>query len=184
MNCRNSNRESAVTRSVLVAFALCFANLPLLADEAVTISGELKQWHRVTLTFDGPESGEDADPNPFRDYRLNVFFTNGNRCYIVPGFYAADGDAAETGAKRAANGESILHPTKPASGHTSPLFAQGPKSQSTPVPAQAQPLVPTGWPEHSPLHLPTKSPLTSARKGFCSTQANITSALRARESTS
>lgn len=100
MNCRNSNRESAVTRSVLVAFALCFANLPLLADEAVTISGELKQWHRVTLTFDGPESGEDANPNPFLDYRLNVFFTNGNRCYIVPGFYAADGDAAESSAKK------------------------------------------------------------------------------------
>ncbi len=100
MNCGNSNPESARVHLLIAAFALCFANLPLLADEAVTISGELKQWHKATLTFDGPKSAEGANPNPFRDYRLNVFFANSKRCYIVPGFYAADGKAAETGAKK------------------------------------------------------------------------------------
>ena len=38
------------------------------------VQGELKQWHRVTLTFDGPATSEDATPNPFRNYRLNVTF--------------------------------------------------------------------------------------------------------------
>lgn len=67
-------------------------------NDAVTISGELKHWHRVTLTIDGPDTSEDADPNPFWDYRLIVTFVGGGEIYDVPGFYAADGDAANTSA--------------------------------------------------------------------------------------
>ncbi|HAS45716.1 MAG TPA: hypothetical protein DCS93_34860 [Microscillaceae bacterium] len=63
-----------------------------------TISGELKKWHKVTLAFNGPQTNEAATPNPFADYRLNVTFTNGAKSYTVPGFYAADGDAANTSA--------------------------------------------------------------------------------------
>ncbi|MEN1677972.1 MAG: DUF5060 domain-containing protein [Planctomycetota bacterium] len=64
------------------------------------ISGELKQWHKITIDFTGPETGEEADVNPFTDYRLDVSFEHqgtGTR-YVVPGFYAADGDAANSGA--------------------------------------------------------------------------------------
>lgn len=65
------------------------------------VSGDLKVWHRVTVTFDGPETSEDASPNPFRDYRLNVTFTHpeSGASQTVPGFFAADGNAAETSAK-------------------------------------------------------------------------------------
>jgi uncharacterized protein DUF5060/collagenase-like protein with putative collagen-binding domain len=63
------------------------------------IDGELKQWHNVTLVFDGPATSESADPNPFLDYRLNVSFSKGSRTILVPGYFAADGNAAETGAK-------------------------------------------------------------------------------------
>jgi hypothetical protein len=28
------------------------------------------------------------------DYRLNVTFTHGDRSYVVPGYFPADGDAA------------------------------------------------------------------------------------------
>ncbi len=69
-----------------------------LAKGKVTITGELKAWHKVTLTFDGPKTSEDATPNPFLDYRLNVFFTKGDKCYIVPGYYAADGNAGQSSA--------------------------------------------------------------------------------------
>ncbi|MHB1037760.1 MAG: DUF5060 domain-containing protein [Pirellulales bacterium] len=62
------------------------------------VSGELKKWHRVSITFEGPETSEIAEPNPFRDYRLEVTFARAERRVIVPGFYAADGNAAETGA--------------------------------------------------------------------------------------
>ena len=64
------------------------------------ISGELKQWHKVTLGFTGPATGESATPNPFTDYRLNVTFTHpaSGKSYLVPGYFAADGNAANTGA--------------------------------------------------------------------------------------
>ncbi|UCC22254.1 MAG: DUF5060 domain-containing protein [Planctomycetota bacterium] len=64
----------------------------------VDVTGELKKWHKVTLTFEGPDANEVTGANPFLDYRLSVFFTKGSRCYIVPGYYAADGNAGETGA--------------------------------------------------------------------------------------
>jgi hypothetical protein len=64
------------------------------------ISGELKQWHRVTLDFTGPDTSETAIPNPFFDFRLDVTFVHPatRESRIVPGFFAADGDAAETSA--------------------------------------------------------------------------------------
>lgn len=63
-----------------------------------TIQGELKKWHKIELVFEGPESDEMAADNPFLNYRLEATFTNGTQKYVVPGFYAADGNAAETSA--------------------------------------------------------------------------------------
>jgi hypothetical protein len=67
---------------------------------APEISGELKMWHKITLTFDGPESSEQGNPNPFLNYRLQVQFKNASTgdSYSVPGYFAADGNAANTGA--------------------------------------------------------------------------------------
>jgi hypothetical protein len=81
----------------IIIVLLVLAGLAV-ADEKVQISGELKAWHRVTLTFDGPDTEEEAKINPFLDYRLNVIFSKGDKCYIVPGYYAADGDAGESSA--------------------------------------------------------------------------------------
>jgi hypothetical protein len=63
-----------------------------------TISGQLKKWHRITITFDGPMTSEDAEDNSFLNCRLDVTFTNGKKQYSVVGYYAADGDAGQTGA--------------------------------------------------------------------------------------
>jgi hypothetical protein len=80
-------------------FATALVALPLIAAD-VKPSGELRQWHRVTLTFEGPDTNEDATPNPFRDYRLDVTFTHASgKKMTVPGYFAADGNAAETSAK-------------------------------------------------------------------------------------
>lgn len=62
------------------------------------ISGELKKWHKVSLTFEGPETEELHSYNPFLNYRLNVTFRSASKTYIVPGYYAGDGDAGETSA--------------------------------------------------------------------------------------
>ena len=56
------------------------------------------QWQPITLSFEGPSTSEQAEVNPFLHYRLTVHFTHGDTTYAVPGFYAADGQADETGA--------------------------------------------------------------------------------------
>ncbi|MGF1494287.1 MAG: DUF5060 domain-containing protein [Microcoleaceae cyanobacterium] len=58
----------------------------------------MKEWHRIDLTFDGPETSETDSENPFLDYRLDVTFSNDETTYVVPGYYAADGNAGETSA--------------------------------------------------------------------------------------
>lgn len=70
------------------------------AQSEGVITGELKRWHPVTITFDGPTVSETDALNPFRGYRLNVTFRHesGREAYVVPGYFAADGNAAETGA--------------------------------------------------------------------------------------
>ena len=89
-------------KSIFTAAALMIPAAPATAiagaNDDPVVSGQLKTWHRVTVTFTGPETGETAEPNPFRDYRLDVTFTKGDSKYTVPGFYVADGDAAESGA--------------------------------------------------------------------------------------
>ncbi|MEM6906462.1 MAG: DUF5060 domain-containing protein, partial [Pseudomonadota bacterium] len=64
-----------------------------------TITGELKEWHKVTLDFQSAQSFQEA-PETFRDHRLDVTFTNQDtgEVLVIPGFFAADGDAAESGA--------------------------------------------------------------------------------------
>ncbi len=64
-----------------------------------TLSGQLQTWHKVTLDFTANRTfREEADT--FRDYRLDVTFTNEStgQTIRVPGFFAADGDAADTNA--------------------------------------------------------------------------------------
>lgn len=83
----------------LLAAAVAVTLAWTAAAHAAEVTGTLKTWHRVTLTFEGPETSETAEPNPFLHYRLSVTFTGpGGRTLRVPGFYAADGDAAESGA--------------------------------------------------------------------------------------
>jgi hypothetical protein len=81
----------------------------------VAISGELRQWHKITLTLDGPDATETAqDPNPFRDYRMTVTFAHesGVPTYNVPGYFAADGNAAITSATRGNKWRAHLAPDK------------------------------------------------------------------------
>ena len=67
---------------------------------AVPIGGEMKLWHKLTFDFTGPQTDETATPNPFTDYRLDVTFTHAGsgKTFVVPGYYAADGNAANTSA--------------------------------------------------------------------------------------
>ncbi|QTN32924.1 DUF5060 domain-containing protein [Akkermansiaceae bacterium] len=66
-----------------------------------TVTGELKKWHKLTFSWAGPSSSETAAANPFSDYRLNVTFSHPatGKTRTVPGYFAADGNAAETSAQ-------------------------------------------------------------------------------------
>ena len=82
---------------------------------SVNISGELKRWHKVTLTLDGPYAHEqDNTPNPFTDINFSVTFTHesGTPTYVVPGYFAADGNASETSAKSGTKWRAHLSPDK------------------------------------------------------------------------
>ena len=64
--------------------------------EAQKVTGELRRWHKVTLTFDGPKTSETAKANPFLDYNLEVTFTNGKLSYTVPGYFSGCDTPAES----------------------------------------------------------------------------------------
>ncbi|TWT93574.1 DUF5060 domain-containing protein [Neorhodopirellula pilleata] len=71
-------------------------------DGNVTVHGETKVWHKVTLDLHGPYAHEkDNAPNPFTDYRMNATFTHAGDSieYTVPGYFAADGNAVNTSAE-------------------------------------------------------------------------------------
>ena len=88
------------------------ATVPAIPVEAVT--GELRQWHKVTLTFVGPMLPETSETNPFLDYRLTVTFTHesGAPVVVVPGYFAADGRAAETSATEGGRWRAHWSPEK------------------------------------------------------------------------
>jgi len=82
---------------------------------SVEITGELKQWHKVTLTLDGPYAHEmDNEPNPFTDYAFSVTFTHesGSPSYKVPGYFAADGNAGNSSAAAGTRWRAHLSPDK------------------------------------------------------------------------
>ncbi len=95
---------------------------------SVDISGDLKQWHKVTLTLDGPYAHElDNSPNPFVNYEMNVTFTHasGSPKYVVPAYFAADGKAGETSAQSGTKWRAHVSPDKPGRWDYSISFRQG-----------------------------------------------------------
>ncbi len=104
-------------------------------DATLTLTGELKQWHKVTLTLDGPFAaetdglgGEDAAiPCPFTDLAFEVTFTHesGSPSYQVPGYFAADGNAADTSAESGTKWRAHLSPDKPGTWTYTTSFTQG-----------------------------------------------------------
>ncbi|MCX5643202.1 MAG: DUF5060 domain-containing protein [Phycisphaerae bacterium] len=79
----------------------------------VIVTGEMKQWHDVVLTFDGPRSNEAGEVNPFLDYRLDVTFAKDDKRYVVPGYYAADGNAGQTSASAGSKWRVHFLPPEP-----------------------------------------------------------------------
>jgi len=94
-------RARVTTRLCALAACAALSSLVAGADQAgaATVSGTLRQWHRIEVAFDGPLHAESDDgPNPFTDYRLQCTCTGpSGQVYEVPGFFDADGLGGASG---------------------------------------------------------------------------------------
>lgn len=123
----------AIVIGLSLVVGLVFGAGPAAAAQSdgsgeVTISGELRQWHKVTLTLDGPLAREsDDNPNPFTDYRMTVAFRHesGSPQYVVPGYFAADGDAANNSSDSGTKWRAHLSPDTPGRWSYRIAFVQG-----------------------------------------------------------
>ncbi|MEZ4771966.1 MAG: DUF5060 domain-containing protein [Bacteroidia bacterium] len=109
-------RYIALTIVILVALTSCQSPAP---------SYEVRQWEKLTISFTGPHTSEQSDANPFLDYRLVVRFAQGDKVYEVPGFYAADGNAAETSDSTGAVWQVRFRPDAPGDWSYEVSFRQG-----------------------------------------------------------
>ncbi|MBN2506009.1 MAG: DUF5060 domain-containing protein [Verrucomicrobia bacterium] len=144
-----SLRTTAALLAVLSpALAACGASpaaalvSPSAQRGAVTLSGELKQWHKVTLTLHGPFARErDTAPNPFTDYAMTVTWTHesGSPRHVVPGYFAADGNAAETSAEAGSQWRAHLSPDRAGQWHYAVSFRQGKNVAVSDAPGEALP---------------------------------------------
>jgi hypothetical protein len=91
----------------------------------VEVDGSLRRWQPVALTFRGPQASEGGEPNPFRDLRLDLELRRGERRFVVPGYFAADGDAAETGADAGDRWRAHFVPDEEGSWHWRASFRRG-----------------------------------------------------------
>ncbi len=92
------NKALLTLSFLLLSFSSAFhAQADPLSTPAEGIYGEQRLWHNITLAFEGPDTSEGASPNPFLRFRMDVTFTHSSGATItVPGYYAADGEAAES----------------------------------------------------------------------------------------
>lgn len=77
------------------------------------LEGELTAHRPLRVTVEGPEAAERGDPNPFVDFRMEVVFRHeSGETFRVPGFFAADGRAADTGAGRGNKWQAYFLPAR------------------------------------------------------------------------
>ncbi len=90
-------------------FGLLF--LLIQVGSAQTIDGELKKWHRITLSASLPDSNLSEAESTFKNFRVDVLFSRPDGSTIrVPGFFATDGDAANSSTSEGKIFKAYLRP--------------------------------------------------------------------------
>ncbi|MBK8978751.1 MAG: DUF5060 domain-containing protein [Planctomycetes bacterium] len=109
---------------LLLAAPLSYPGGSLAAQNPTTA----RLWHAVALDFDGPSGlSETSTPNPFLDFRMDVTWSGpGGRRVVVPGYYAADGDAAESGASAGTRWRALFVPDFRGDWQWAVSFVRGP----------------------------------------------------------
>lgn len=114
--------------TLIVLLVLMSITAGLAQGPGVAVNGELKRWHKVTVTLDGPAASATGMPNPFLDLRMDVTFTHAasKTSYRVPGYFDADGNAANTSAVSGNKWRANLAPDKTGQWTYRISFRQGP----------------------------------------------------------
>lgn len=95
----NMNRTTSIIQAGCWILSLAIFLLSCNGEPAAPTL-QVPKWGKLPLSFNGPATAEDAPENPFLNYRLSVTFSKEGRTLVVPGFYAADGNAAESSSDR------------------------------------------------------------------------------------
>lgn len=97
-------------------------------DQDAQVSGEAREWQKVQLSFEHDAQMSETGPvNPFLDFRLVVFFLHLPTATVraIPGYYAADGNAAETSATSGNVWKVNFVPDRPGTWHYIASFRTG-----------------------------------------------------------
>ena len=117
-------KKSNCLNQFILAIVLLMGALGTLSAQSAEIKGEMKVWYPVSVTIDGPSV--DESESTFRNYRLDVTFTKGEQSFKVPGFFAADGNAAETSASSGNKWRAIFTPNEAGTWNYSVSLRTGP----------------------------------------------------------
>jgi hypothetical protein len=113
-----------------------------LGHGASVVTGTLKLWYPVTVTFDGPAVSEAS--TTFRNNRLDVTFTHGAKSIKALGYFAADGDAGESGAIAGNKWRVKFTPNLPGAWSFKASFKMGPDIAASLDPAAGTAAAPDG----------------------------------------
>ena len=93
---------------------ICFLFIGFLlvsCGQTPNITGNFKAYQKLTFSWEGPELTEDK--STFLNYRMEMSFTDPDgQQILVPGYFAADGNAGETGAETGKIWRAHLLPLK------------------------------------------------------------------------
>ncbi|HTE04938.1 MAG TPA: DUF5060 domain-containing protein, partial [Planctomycetota bacterium] len=142
---RRDQQGNSIHELQRAALTLCgaFALLARAADAALpsaappaaapvaapgTVHGSLVVWGDVVVDFADADTDEQAAANPFLDRKLDVSFRHlaSGEQVIVPGYYAADGDAADSGASSGGTWRAHLLPDLQGTWTYKAVFHAGP----------------------------------------------------------
>jgi len=93
-----------------------------------TVTGVRRKWYPLTVDFvHGSDFSETSGVNPFLHRRLQVHFVHpaSDTVQVVPGYFAADGQAADTGATEGDVWRARFSPDRPGKWHYVAFFRAG-----------------------------------------------------------
>ena len=125
LNAGDSNSKINQALKLLASSAGYQGNAGSQSRAGEMLPEKVRKWQPATWSFEGPELSETGTPNPFTDFRMEVTFRKGDRAIVVPGYFAADGNAGETSADKGHVWRAHLLPDELGTWNWSAKFREG-----------------------------------------------------------